>query len=368
MKIAFIGQKGLPSTHGGVERHVEELGSRLVQQGHEVVVFTRPNYTDPGVHEHKGMQLVSLPTIGSKHLDAIVHSLLCSIYVWGDRFDIVHYHAIGPCLVSPLARLRGRKVVATVHGQDWRRGKWGFLASNVLRLGEWMALRVPNATISVSETLSQRYLDEAGKDTHYVPNGISIIDGDDTSILRELGVSDGQYLLYAGRVVPEKGLHYLLEAHSSLPANMPLVIAGDTSYSDDYVGEVRALAGENVHWAGYVYGKRLAALFRHAALFVLPSDLEGLPIVLLEALGYGVPVLASNIPPNVEVLGENGELFAAGDAANLRYRLEECLNHRVEMRNRAKELRDVARREYDWDRIAQQTVGVYKVALGRRAS
>jgi glycosyltransferase involved in cell wall biosynthesis len=367
MKIAFIGQKGLPATHGGVERHVEELATRLVTMGHEVVVFTRPNYSAPGTHDYKDVRLVSLPTVGSKHLDAIVHSLLCSLYVLGGGFDVVHYHAIGPCLVSPIARVRGRAVVATIHGQDWRRGKWGRMASGVLRLAEWIALRVPHVTISVSQSLSEWYLTETGRATEYVPNGISLSEGDDVSILEEIGVSDGEYLLYAGRLVPEKGLHYLLEALTGLSTRLPLVVAGDTSFSDDYVSRLREMAGGNVVWAGFIYGDRLAALFRHAALFVLPSDLEGLPIVLLEALGYGVPVLASDIPPNVEVLGEKGRYFTASDAVDLSRQLTACIEDRESLRLRALELREDALSEFNWDRITEETVRVYAKALSRKS-
>jgi glycosyltransferase involved in cell wall biosynthesis len=254
MRIAMIGQKGVPATHGGVERHVEELGARLVGLGHEVTVFTRSNYTDSGLREHRGMRLVSVPTIGTKHLDAIVHSILCTFACWSGGYDVVHYHAIGPCLASPLARLRGRRVVATIHGQDWRRGKWGPLASGVLRLGEWMALHVPNVTICVSATLAKEYRDRTGRDVRYVPNGVSIDPGDDTSVLEELGVTPGDYLLFAGRLVPEKGLHHLLAAHAALLDAPALVVAGDTSHSGAYVEAIRQAAGAGVVFAGYRYG------------------------------------------------------------------------------------------------------------------
>lgn len=365
MKIAMIGQKGIPATHGGVERHVEELGARLVELGHEVTVFTRPNYADAALTEHRGMRLVSVPTIASKHLDAIVHSVLCSFRSWVGGYDIVHYHAIGPCLASPIARIRGRRVVATIHGQDWRRGKWSRLASTVLRVGEWMALRVPNETISVSAGLAEHYA-ESHHRVHFVPNGVSIDAGDDVSILAELGVTDGGYLLFAGRLVPEKGLHHLLAAVSALPEAPPLVVAGDASHSDDYVESVKRAAGPGVVFAGYRYGAQLAALFRHAALFVLPSDLEGLPIVLLEALAYGTPVLASDIPPNVEVLGDEGRYFPAGDAEKLGQALMEALAGREQAKQSAMADAPSVAKRYDWDEVAKETERVYEAALGQR--
>lgn len=359
MRIAFIGQKGVPSTHGGVERHVEELGARLAAMGHEITVFTRPNYTPRTLREHRGMRLVSLPTVGTKHLDAIVHSLLATFACWRGGYDIVHYHAIGPCLVSPFARLRGRKVVATVHGQDWRRGKWGGAASRILRIAEWMALHVPHATISVSETLAASYTASGARRVTYIPNGVSIDPGDDMVALQDAGVEPGEYVLFAGRLVPEKGCHHLLQAWSTIETALQLVIAGDTSHSDAYVDSLRSAASHSVVFTGYEYGARLAALFRHCALFVLPSDLEGLPIVLLEALAYGAPVLASDIPPNAEVLGENGEYFHAGDSAHLAVRLRECLASEVALRERADAIRERALAEYDWDRMAAETSALY---------
>ena len=358
----MIGQKGIPATHGGVERHVEELGSRLVALGHDVTVFTRPNYTDPHMSEYRGMHLKSLPTVGTKHLDAIIHSLFASLVCWGGGYDIVHYHAIGPCLVSPLARLRGRSIIATIHGQDWRRGKWGRAASTILRLGEWMALRVPDVTISVSETLARSYRGQTEHEVRYVPNGTTIDPGDDTAVLDEFGLEAGRYVLFAGRLVPEKGAHLLVRAHAQAHVGIPLVIAGDSSNSDDYVKSLREEATGDVIFTGYQYGARLAALFRHATLFVLPSDLEGLPIVLLEALAYGVPVLASDIPPNAEVLAGNGEYFPAGDVGGLVEALVSCLSRLPQLRERAAELKERALVEYDWQEVALQTQEVYQQA------
>lgn len=361
----MIGQKGIPATHGGVERHVEELARRMVARGHEVTVYTRPNYTEPSLVEHEGITLRSLPTVGTKHLDAIVHCTLSSFDAWGHGFDVVHYHAIGPALTAPIARARGRATVATIHAQDWRRQKWGGFASSVLRAGEWSALHIASATICVSERLTEQY-GQAGHHVTYIPNGIALAEGDDTSILEELGVEDGGYLLFAGRIVPEKGAHYLIEAWQSLGRPMPLVIAGDTSFSDDYVTRVRAAEADGAIFPGYVYGDRLAALFRHAALFVLPSDLEGLPIVLLEALGYGSPVLASDIVPNVEVLGDKGRYFGASDVASLARELERAIADRETLRVEAEALREAALVEYDWEKVTDMTLDVYDRAVRGR--
>lgn len=355
----MIGQKGIPATWGGIERHVDELSTRLVAMGHEVVVYTRPNYTDKALKEYKGVELRSLPTVGTKHLDAIVHCGLSTMAAWGDRFDIVHYHAIGPTLVAPLARLRGFKVVATVHGRDWQREKWGLVGRSALRAGEWTATHVPQATISVSETLANEYTN-AGHPVEFIPNGVAIPAGQDTTILDELGLAGEPYVLFAARIVPEKGPHYLIDAWRRLGRPFKLVIAGDTSFSDGYVARIREAEAEGVIFPGYVYGERLAALFRNASLFVLPSDLEGYPIVLLEALAFGTPPLASDIPQNIEVLGTEGMFFPAGDVDALAERLRECMGDVEELKRRAVALSASAIERHDWDLVARRTLAVYE--------
>lgn len=358
----MIGQKGIPASWGGIERHVDELSTRLVAMGHEVVVYTRPNYTDRTLTEHKGVELRSLPTVGTKHLDAIVHCTLCSLAAWGDHFDIVHYHGLGPTLVSPLARLRGYKVVATVHGRDWQREKWGLVARNALRAGEWTATHIPQATISVSETLANDYA-RAGRHVHFIPNGVAVPAEQDTSILEELGIADEPYVLFAARIVPEKGPQYLIEAWRRLGRPCKLVIAGDTSYSDEFVGEIRRSAKEGVIFPGYVYGERLAALFRNASLFVLPSDIEGYPIVLLEALALGAPPLASDIPQNIEVLGADGMFFPAGDIDALAASIRDCMSRADELKQRAEGFRSKAIEIHDWDLVAKRTLDAYQSIL-----
>ena len=364
MRIAMIGQKGIPATWGGIERHVEELSTRLVALGHDVVVYTRPNYTDRSLTEHQGVQLRSLPTIGTKHLDAIVHCGLSTLASWGGRFDIVHYHAIGPTLTAPLARLRGYHVVATIHGRDWQREKWGLVGRTALRLGEWTATHVPHATISVSETLAEEYA-RAGHPVEFIPNGVSVPEGQDTSILDELGLNGEPYILFAGRIVPEKGPHYLIDAWQRLGRPVRLVVAGDTSYSDEYVTRIRRSADDGVIFPGFVFGEKLAALFRNATLFVLPSDLEGYPIVLLEAMAYGTPPLASDIPPNVEILGPGGMFFRAGDVESLAEQLAGCLARASELKEQALAARAAAVEQHDWDLVTARTVTVYEEVLGR---
>jgi glycosyltransferase involved in cell wall biosynthesis len=364
MRIAMIGQKGIPATYGGVERHVEELSVRLAERGHAVRVYNRPHYNAGGASSYRGVQVVTLPSLATKHMDAISHVAVCTAHALASRADVIHYHAAGPALWSWLPRGVRRPVVATIHGQDWRRPKWGGLASLALRSGEWMAMHVPNETIVVSQTLTRALSEKYGRAAWFIPNGITLDPGDDVSILDELGLEENRYVLFASRLVPEKGAHYLAEAARQAALDMPVVLAGDSSFSEDYVTALKAgAAGANILFPGYVYGARLAALFRHAALFVLPSDLEGLPIVLLEALGYGTPVLASDIPPNREVLGDFGNTFAAGDVRDLRRRLTACLADLPSLRRAAGAARQAILLEYDWDAVTDRTIEVYERSL-----
>jgi len=369
MKIAFIGQKGIPATYGGIERHVEELASRVAAHGHEACVYNRPHYSSDPPSRHRGIDVVTLPSVATKHLDATSHVAVCTGHALTHGADVVHYHAIGPALLSWIPRVRRMATLVTVHGRDWQRPKWGGAASQALRAGEWMAMHAPDETIVVSRSLTEELSRKYGRPARYIPNGITLEAEEDAAILDELGVGDKGYILFASRLVPEKGAHYLAEACRNGGLDMPVVMAGDSSFSGDYVDSLRAAcAGQRVTLPGYVYGPRLAALFRHAALFVLPSDVEGLPIVLLEALGYGTPVLASDIPPNREVLGDLGRTFRAGDVADLRRELERALGDLPALQDKAALAAATVRETYDWDVVTDATLRVYETALaGRRA-
>lgn len=367
MKVAFIGQKGVPATYGGVERHVEELAVRLAARGHEACVYNRPHYNPSAPSVHRGVEVVTLPSVATKHLDAISHVAVCTAHALWRHVDIVHYHAVGPALLSWVPSLRGVCAVATVHGRDWQRPKWGGAASLALRTGEWMSMHAPDETIVVSRALVQELSARYGRSAHYIPNGITLEGDDDVSILGELGLEPGGYVLFASRLVPEKGAHYLAEAWRRQGSAMTLVMAGDSSFSTDYVRSLRAACvHDRVVFPGYVFGPRLATLFRNAALFVLPSDVEGLPIVLLEALGYGTPVLASDIPPNREVLGDLGRTFLAGSIDDLGRQLGAALDTLPTLRDQARQSASWIAGVYDWDVVADQTIALYEEALAAR--
>jgi glycosyltransferase involved in cell wall biosynthesis len=361
----MIGQKGMPATWGGVERHVEELSAELVERGHDVTVFTRPHYTDSKLREWRGVHLVSVWSIHSKYTDAITHSLLCSLRSFLHNYDIVHYHGIGPSLFAPLAAMRRGATVATVHGQDWRGGKWGRFARCALMLGERQAVLAPDATIAVSQFLAEYYAQRWNRPVVAIPSGVAVESERDASVLRELDLKSGSYMLFVGRLVPEKGLDYLfraMEGQSDLP---PLVVVGDASLSQGYVAHLRETAPCNVVFAGYRFGSQLATLYEESRLLVAPSTHEGLPLVLLEGLAYGVPLLVSDIPPMREVLGGSGTYFAPGDSADLRRALM------LHVRDpRGLELDEGVQlgilRRYGWGSVAERVEAVYAQAWERK--
>jgi glycosyltransferase involved in cell wall biosynthesis len=373
LRIAMIGARGVPATFGGIERHVEELGARLAARGHEVTVFCRSNYGEAEGDNHRGMRLVSLPTVGTKHLDAIVHSALSTLEAMAASYDILHYHAIGPGIPAVLPRYLSRsRVVLTVHGRDDERSKWGRGAKAVLGAAGWLSARVPDATIVVGRHLERYYREAHGRRTVYVPNGVHPAwPRPAGATLARLGLSPGRYLLFVGRLVPEKAPDLLVEAFGRLSGDHRLVLAGDTSFTDRFTGDLRRVAARDrrVLLPGYVYGSELQELYSNAAAFVLPSLLEGLPLTLLEAMSYGLPVVASSIPPHLEVLGGAGpghRLHRPGDGDQLLDALGLVLADPGVERAGAAQLRDQVLRSYCWDDAAERTEAVYRAVLQRR--
>jgi glycosyltransferase involved in cell wall biosynthesis len=382
LRISMIGSRGVPATYGGVERHVEELGARLAQRGHEVTVWCRSGYGDdergePRPKEYRGMRLRYLPALSSRSLEAISHSALSTVASLARHQDVVHYHAVGPGLVAPIARWGGRSnVVLTVHGLDAERAKWGRAATAVLRTATWMSARVPHRTITVSSALAQHYQDRYGRRADWIPNGVEPATpqppGDR---LRRWGLEPGRYVLFVGRLVPEKAPDQLVRAFlsrsvSAETKDVRLVLAGGSSFTDAYAGEVAAAAGSDprVVATGYVYGDDLRELYSNAGLFVNASSLEGLPLTLLEACAAGTPVLVSDIEPHLEVLGGQGpgrRSFPVGDIEALSDALERCLTHLEDERVGAAPLRDDVLRRYSWDAAADATERLYRSLVAR---
>ena len=375
LQIAFVGQRGVPATIGGMEHHVEEIGARLAAMGHDVTVYCNTGYVLERPATHRGMRLKHLASIGTKHLDTIGHSAVSTLDAMRDPPDIVHYHAVGPALVTPLPRYLSRsRVVLTVHGLDQERAKWGRGARAVLRLAGWMSANVPDATITVSRALAEHYRVRYGRRTHFISNGVRephVRPPDE--IRRRFGLEGGDYLLFVGRLVPEKAPDMLVRAFTRLPGDVRLVAAGSPAHTDGFADTLRELGGRDprVIFTGPVYGTALEELYSNAAAFVLPSNLEGLPLTLLEAASYGVPVIVSDIPPHLEVLsgasGPGRRVFPRGDEDALATALWETLAAPERERAGATALRERVLAEYSWDQAALATERVYEEVLGARS-
>lgn len=321
MRVAFIGGRGVIGKYSGIEGYYEEVGRRLAAAGHEVTVYCRNRFTPPQ-QNHNGMRLVRLPAPQSKHFETFFHTLLSSIHALSQPYDIVHYHTLGPALFSFLPHLAGQKTAVTVQGLDWQRKKWGRFASAVLRFGDYAAIRFPDETMVVSRTLRAYYRKRYAAHTRYVANGTVLRDKRQDRGIREYLLESGKYILFLGRFSPEKNCHLLVEAFEQLETTVKLVLAGGGTASDPYARELRQHATDRILLLDYVSGDAFDELLTNAMLFVLPSDLEGLSLALLEAMGAGLCVLVSDIPENRELMEGAGYTFRCGDVADLKRMLE----------------------------------------------
>ena len=371
MKIAMIGHKRIPTRSGGVEVVVEELSERMAAKGNKVTVYNR-NCGEDKLKEHSGVKIVEVRTFSSPSLNAMVYSLFATLRCIFKKYDIVHYHAEGPCAMIPLAKLFGKKVAATIHGLDWQRNKWGGFASKYILFGEKMAAKHADKVIVLSQNVKNYFKETYGCDAELIPNGINRVTPEEPEIIRDrFGLEKDGYILFLARITPEKGLDYLIKAYKELDTDKKLVIAGSIEPKTDYIESVleQAKNCENIIFTDFVSGKTLAELFSNCFVYVLPSDLEGMPMSLLEAVGYDARVIVSDIPENTDCLDGYGSSFAHGDAGSLKETLEYCLTHEdlkdcdFKEGSTAEELqqkRKLLIEKYDWDNITDKTLELYR--------
>lgn len=363
MKIVVIGTRGIPNILGGVETHCEELYPNIVRDtNYEVTVVARSCYVKQKLTQFKGVTLKTIYAPKSKALEAIVHSFLSVVYAAIKRPDILHIHAVGPNLVAPFARLMGLKVVMTHHGPDYERQKWGRFAKLFLKTGERAGVKFANKVIVISEEIKNSITAKYGrKDAILIPNGVSITGRPSTNkeILRKYGVDTGNYIFTLGRFVPEKGFDYLINAFkkSGLSQKFKLVLAGDADHETEYSKNLKEQAlRQGVLLTGFIKGEVLEQLFSNCALFVLPSFYEGLPISLLEAMAYKLPILASDIPANTQVQLPKDSYFSVGNEDELSAKLVRLLESDAPQNSVAYNME-----KYNWEKIAVNTALVYKM-------
>ena len=351
---------------GGIETHCQELYPRLASKGAEITIIGRKGYTKKDEpYEYRGVKVVPIASPHTAGLEAFVHTFRSILKVRKLHPDIVHLHAIGPAFVAPIFRMLGIKVVYTHHGQDYNRAKWGSIAKLVLRLSERIGTRFSNRVIVISKYLENWLQTKYGcRKTAFIRNGVNIPKKLDDSVSRKWlekhGLFGKKYIFALGRFVEEKGFHDLINAYKKAGfEGVPLVIAGKADQESSYSRKLYKMAGgAGVVLPGYIYGEELQAVFENAALFVIPSYHEGLPIALLEALSYNLNVIASDIPANTEVPLPEGSFFKTGDVDELAERLRSFATM-----DGARNYRGIVEEYYNWDVIADQTLEVYRSIL-----
>ena len=358
MKIVVTGTRGIPNILGGIETHCEELYPRIVANGYNVTLIRRKKYVQDAFIEYKGVHLMDINTVNSKHFESFIHTLKAIWKAKKLQADVLHIHAIGNALLMPVARIFGLKTVFTHHGPDYDRDKWGKVAKFMLRLGERMGVKYANEVIVISDVINTIIKEKYHRsDAHLIYNGVPAPKFiEDTGYLDSLGVTSKKYIFAMGRFVPEKNFHQLIKAFSSLDNRdgYKLVLAGDADFDDEYSRELKKMALENeVILTGFIRGDKLHELLTHASVFVLPSSHEGLPISLLEAMSYELPAIVSDIPANLAIGLSSDSYFPVGNEEKLMEKLRKTIEEKPMKRKYQLD-------SYQWDNIAKHTIKVYE--------
>lgn len=369
LKIAMIGHKRIPSREGGVEIVVDELSSRLVKMGYRVDAYNRYGRHTAGKRfdqrrgkYYNGIRLITIPTPKSSSLNAIVYSFLATVRALFGGYDVIHFHAEGPCTMLWIPKLFGIRVVATIHGLDWQRSKWGNFASKVLKFGEKTAAKYADELIVLSKNMQDYFMEVYHRETRFIPNGISRPEIRKADIItKNYGLEKNSYLLFLARIVPEKGLHYLIEAFKQIKTDKKLVIAGGSSHSHEYMEKIREMASEDsrIIMTDFVHGQCLEELYSNAYLFVLPSDVEGMALSLLEAMSYGNCCVVSNIKENTEVVGDYAVAFRKSDVNDLKYKLINLFDSPEKVERYRETSQCYICEKYDWNKVVKETIQLY---------
>ena len=374
LRIAVIGPRGIPSAYSGIERVTESLYGALAARGHDITVYCRPEYVDRSPQFYKGIRLIGTPAVNGRSMGTVSHVFASSAHaLWRAGYDVVHLHALAPGLAAPLYRRRGVPTVATVHGIDWQRAKWKGFGARVLRLAERWLVRSVDELITVSRDLEEYYRSTYGRGSSLIPNGTDLTPDAplDAALLERLGLTAGEYVLFVARLVPEKRVEDLIRAFRALDTRARLAVVGDSSHTDAYAAGLRreAAGDARIVFTGVQPRAIVETLFRGATAFVLPSELEGMSMALLQALEMGVPSIVSGLPVHHELLDriEGYDLFfAPGDVSALQERLHRLLTQRDRYRRVALRAQAHIRRAHSWPAIAEQTERLYLRLLQRR--
>lgn len=357
MKIAIVGTKGIPAHHGGFETCVEEVSTRLVRRGHQVILYYRSG-ADEG-KSYRGVKMVRVPELENKYLATLIPTLLSVLSVAAKRIDVVHIYGVGNSVLVPLLRCVSKRTVISVDALDWKRSKWNRFASWYLRLAERLASLFAHCIVVDNLVVSRYYHDKFHIRTDYVPYGADVRPTDRAEALHHYGLEKDDYLLFVGRLKPEKGVHKLIQAFDGLKTNKKLAIVGDDPFSKEYITSLKSTKNANVRFLGYVYGEHYKQLCSHAYLYATASEVEGTSPALVAAMGYGNCVVVNAIPENLETIGEAGVSFRKNDVDDLRRQLQKLIDHPDLVREyRIKAQRRVAE-HYNWDAVTDQLEKLY---------
>ena len=371
LRIAMLGHKRIPSREGGIEIVVEELAARMVKLGHKVVCYNRggkhvagKEFSGRKLDEYRGIRLKTVFTIDAKGLAAMTSSFFAAIKAAFGKYDVVHFHAEGPCAMLWIPKLLGKRCVCTIHGLDWQRAKWahGF-GSKYIHFGEKVAAKYADEIIVLSRDVQKYFLDTYHRKVRFIPNGVNRPEKHEPEMIKEkFGLEKEDYILYLGRLVPEKGIAYLIQAYKKIKTDKKLVIAGGASDTDAFVEELNRLAAgdDRIIFTGFVQGQLLKELYSNAYIYTLPSDLEGMPLSLLEGMSYGNCCLVSDISECTDVIEDHGVSFRKSDIKDLAEKLQDLCDHPEKVREYQDNAADYILRKYNWDDVVRQTIDLYQ--------
>ena len=358
MKIVMFGHKTIPSRDGGVEIVVEELATRMHEQGHDVIVLNRKRKNSNSQKSYKGVKLYNIFTINKKSLDALVYSFFATLKARFLKPDVIHVHAEGPCFfLWMLGKHKKTKLIVTIHGLDWQRSKWGGLATKIIKYGEKQAVKHADEIIVLSNSVKDYFKNTYNRETIFIPNGVNKPELLEPNEIKEKwSLEKDSYILFVARIVPEKGLNYLIKAFKRIESktDKKLVIVGGSSHSQAYFEEVSKMCAGDDHiiMTGFQSGRVLDELFSNAYLYCLPSDVEGMPISLLEAMSFGNICLVSDIPENKDVIDTKSFTFKKSDVDDLADKLLDAINSNFETHKSQFIYKS-------WDDVVDETIKVY---------
>lgn len=355
MRIAMLGTRGIPASYSGFETCVEELGSRLVQRGHEVTVYCRSHHIKYGEPTYKGMRLVKLPTVRNKYLDTIVHTFLSMIHACFRRYDVAMTFIAGNSLACWIPRLAGERVVLNVDGLDWKREKWPLLAKKYIQLAEYLATVFPHEIVTDSLRVQEYYRQKFGRDSVYIAYGSDVERLPAGSYIERFGLEPGRYVLFVGRLVPENCAHHLVEAFRGLDTDMKCVIVGDAPYAEDYIAGLKEVDDPRIVFTGYVFGEGYRELASNAYLFVETSEVGGTHPALVEAMAFGNCVIVNDTPENLETIGSAGLSYKGDEGApSLRRVLRDLLANPAGVQAYGEEALARAQQCYSWEAVTDE--------------